>query len=482
MQTSSAARARRTQIGRRLLAAELLLALALLPATVGLLAGCSPTGTAQPTAEPTLAPVAASAEAIVAEAVIEPLRSAELRFQSTGRVAETLIEAGQQAVPGTPLVRLDTAELALSLQSAQQEVAVQRAALDQLSQGASETQVARAARENAQQIAQAEIALRVQQIALEKAQATDPDEAVAEAQAQVDQLKLSLAQIRAQDPAPDVRAAQVELERAQIALDETRDEYNKALDRPWEPQTVRDGWAKQLKQAELNQELAQAQLDRALNTQRAHGVNLAQAQAQVTEAENRLARATATRATYTLTLQTLSAEVDAAQSELAALRAWENPYLDRATAPEIAQAEARLRQAEIAAARLALQVREAELVAPPLDVDGATWTAASVRVEAGDAVAPGDVAVVLGTLALFQARTVDLTELDVARVSTGQRATITVDALPGREFSGVVREIALQGQDYRGDVVYDVTVELDGDPVPDGLRWGMTAVITIETE
>jgi len=48
---------------------------------------------------------------------------------------------------GAPLVRLDAGELELSLQSAQQDVVAQRAALDQLLNGASETLVARAARE-----------------------------------------------------------------------------------------------------------------------------------------------------------------------------------------------------------------------------------------------------------------------------------------------------------------------------------------------
>jgi hypothetical protein len=44
-----------------------------------------------------------------------------------------------------------------------------------------------------------------------------------------------------------------------------------------------------------------------------------------------------------------------------------------------------------------------------------------------------------------------------------------------------VSEIALQPGDYRGDVVYAVTVDLTGaDDSP--LRWGMTALVEIKAE
>jgi len=46
-------------------------------------------------------------------------------------------------------------------------------------------------------------------------------------------------------------------------------------------------------------------------------------------------------------------------------------------------------------------------------------------------------------------------------------AVVGVGDLPGHEFAGVVREIALQMESYHGDVVYDVTVELT-----DSIEWG----------
>jgi hypothetical protein len=88
--------------------------------------------------------------------------------------------------------------------------------------------------------------------------------------------------------------------------------------------------------------------------------------------------------------------------------------------------------------------------------------------------------VVLATLDRLQARTVDLTELDVARVAEGQPVVVKVDALPDAPLSGHVLRIDEQSEDYRGDVVYPVIVELDED-APE-LRWGMTAMVEIAAE
>ncbi len=460
---------------------QFVMGLLMLVVVIGLLTGCSGTAVAETAPvdkEPTDKMPAASrstGNAVVAEAVIEPARWAELRFGAAGEVAQALVSAGDQVAAGAPLLRLDASALELSLQRVQQDVAAQQAALDQLTKGASEAVVSRAERENAQQIAQAEVALKIKQLQLDKARLEGSTADVAAAQARVEQLQLQLSQARAQDPTPDVTIAQAGLERVQIALDNTQAEYDKSLDRTWEPKEVRDGYAQQLRLAELDDQQAQAQLQRAQDSQKAHDVGLELLEAQIDEARDRLARAIAAQETYTVTLDILTAEIDAARLDLEALQAWENPYLDEASNEEITQAQARLRQAELTVAELELQVQAAELRAP------FAGTVVDVPVEAGDQVSVGQVVIVLATLDQLWARTTDLTELDVARVAVGQAATVSVDALPGREFDGVVREIALQGEDYRGDVVYAVTVDLTDAELDEALRWGMTAVVKIET-
>jgi multidrug resistance efflux pump len=136
-------------------------------------------------------------------------------------------------------------------------------------------------------------------------------------------------------------------------------------------------------------------------------------------------------------------------------------------------------QLEIEAAALALEEAESALddaiLTAPFD-----GTVATLTVDVGDTVGAGQSALVLATLDELQAVTKDLTELDVVRVKAGQDVTVSVDAMPDEEFAGVVSEIALQPGDYRGDVVYAITVELADVDAP--LYWGMTALVEIQAE
>jgi multidrug efflux pump subunit AcrA (membrane-fusion protein) len=411
---------------------------------------------------------------VVAEGVVEPEHWSELSLAAGGEVIEITVQEGDAVAAGAPLLRLDTNELQIALQSAQQDVVAQKAALDRLLKGATDRQIARAAKDNADQIAQAEVTLQAARLQLEKVQAEDPAAAVDAAQSRIKQLKLQLDQVRAQDPVAEIAAAQVVVERAQIALADAQDEYNKALDRPWEDQGIRDGWARQVTQKKLDLRQAEAQLAGAQSARRANAIGVNVLAAQIEDAETQLEQALAAQEAYAIALQTLDADVQAAQLRLDALRAWENPYLDRATEEEVSQAESRLKQAELAVSRLQLEIEDATLYAP------FAGTIVDVYVEQGDRAGPGQVVMVIAALDQLVVRTTDLTELDIAQITEGQSAIVTVDAIEQEEFRGTVSEISLRGEDYRGDVVYEVTIELaDVADVP--LRWGMTAMAKIDT-
>jgi multidrug efflux pump subunit AcrA (membrane-fusion protein) len=439
-----------------------------------LLGGCGGESAEQTAPEEAVPVVSQSGEAVVAEAVVEPARWVELRFDVGGEIAEVLVSEEDRVAANASLLRLDTKQLELSLQSARQDVVAQRAALAELVKGTRDKVIARADKDNSDQIVQAEIALRAAELRLENARADDPAAAVAAARARVSQLQSRLVQSRVQGSPTSLAAAQIGLERAKIALDDTQDEYTKALDRPWEDQSIRDEWAKRLEQVQLDHELAQARLDSALSAQRAHYVGLDAMAAQVQEAEAQLAQAIAAQETFTRTLDVLAVDVEAARAHLEALRTWDNPLLDEATDEQIAQAEVRLRQAEVAVDRLALQIEDAELQAP------FAGTVVEVDVEVGERVSPNQIVVVLATLDQLEVNTTDLTELDVGQVVVGQPAEVSVDALPGETYPGVVQAIGLRGEDYRGDVVYEVTVVLTDPEEAKALRWGMTAVVEIK--
>jgi multidrug resistance efflux pump len=435
-----------------------------------ILSGCG--GGAEPTATPRAQADFSPIVSVTGELV--PGTWATISAKTAGKVAEVMVEPGDSVASGAPLVRLDTTDLELALQVAQQEVAAQQATLARLLAGSSVQVIARADRENAQQIAQAEIALRVKERQLEQAQARDPAKEVAAAQALVEQLQSQLAQVRAQNLEAEVRVAQVELERAKIALDDTQDEYNKALDRPWEDQEIRDAWAKQLEQAQLNYRAAQARLDGASSAQRAHTLSLGALEAQISAAQARLEQALDAQEAYDVTLDILSDEVETVRLQLEHLGAWENPYRDQATDEEIAQVEARLDQARWAVAQIEQQIEDASVRAPLAGIVGL----ADVR--GGELVSPGQALVVLGDPDTLRVETTDLDEIDVVQVSLGQEAAVTFDALPDRVFTGTVTRISPMAEPGSGGVHYTAVIELEEvDPV---LRWGMTAFVDIEVE
>jgi HlyD family secretion protein len=405
---------------------------------------------------------------------IVPERWATLSAEAGGTVVEVLAEPGDRVSKGAPVVLLDTIDLEIALRVAREEVSAQQALLGQLREGASEEVIARADRENAHQVVQAEIALKAAQQQLARAQAQDPADDIAVAGARVKQIEKQLVQVRAQDPKPEVEAAQVEVERAKIALDDTQNEYNKALDRPWEDQEIRDAWTKQLEQAQLNYRAAQAQLDRANGARRAHGLSLDVLAAQLEEAQAVLAQAAEAREAHLITLEILDSAVRAAQAQLDHLLAWENPYRDDVSEYEIAQAEARLEQAELSVEEIEQRLREATVVAP---FDG---TVGGVYVRVGEIVSPGQSLVILGDLGTLRVETTDLDEIDVARVALDQRVLVTFDALPERVFAGRVTRISPMAESGTGGVHYTVVIELEeSNPA---LRWGMTAFVDIEVE
>lgn len=70
--------------------------------------------------------------------------------------------------------------------------------------------------------------------------------------------------------------------------------------------------------------------------------------------------------------------------------------------------------------------------------------------------------------------TVKVAEIDVAKITTGQAISITLDALPGRALNGMIESIAPTNQENKDVVNYPVTIRLT-DANLAGVRPGMTA-------
>ncbi len=105
-------------------------------------------------------------------------------------------------------------------------------------------------------------------------------------------------------------------------------------------------------------------------------------------------------------------------------------------------------------------------------------TVVDVAVTPGELVQPNQVVLTIADLKNMQIATTDLSERDIARVKVGQNVNVTIEAL-GISISGKVIRISPIAETVGGDVVYPVTIQLDEQP--EGLLWGMSAEVEIET-
>jgi HlyD family secretion protein len=138
---------------------------------------------------------------------------------------------------------------------------------------------------------------------------------------------------------------------------------------------------------------------------------------------------------------------------------------------ESAEADVALMQALLDSAKAILDTQYI-LVAP---FDG---TIVSVDIAPAETVIPGQAVILLGDLSRYQIETTDLSERDVTRVQVGQSANVFIEALE-EEFTGKVIDVDRISTTLGGDVVFKVTIELDDQP--EGLLWGMSADVQIET-
>jgi HlyD family secretion protein len=159
------------------------------------------------------------------------------------------------------------------------------------------------------------------------------------------------------------------------------------------------------------------------------------------------------------------AAVSRAVADLVALQARGGP----ASASDVALARLKYRAAAARLASARLDQRNLTVRAP------AAGTVTSVSTVAGapvDGTTPVASVTNLNRLAVR----VDLSEFDVARVKPGLKARVSVDALGGEAFPGVVRFAALTGTDKDGVVTFPVIVGMKG---VEGPRPGMNVSVRI---
>ena len=103
---------------------------------------------------------------------------------------------------------------------------------------------------------------------------------------------------------------------------------------------------------------------------------------------------------------------------------------------------------------------------------------ASVKVNVGDYVVPGQELLVISDVTHLHIETTDLSERDIPQVKLGQAATVTIKAL-NQDVPGKVTAISPLANTLGGDVVYKVSLALDN--LPAGILDGMSVKVQFNT-
>jgi multidrug efflux pump subunit AcrA (membrane-fusion protein) len=164
------------------------------------------------------------------------------------------------------------------------------------------------------------------------------------------------------------------------------------------------------------------------------------------------------------------AQLEAAQAQLDSAEQALDQLLKGVSEAQISAAAADVQVATLALEQARQALKEVVLLAP---FDGRV---VEIYVNEGDAASPGVPVMMLADLDDLRVETTDLSELDVARVSVGNPVSVTFDALPDVTVTGRVSEVALKATPG-SNITFKVIITLD--EIPAGLRWGMTAFVTI---
>jgi HlyD family secretion protein len=361
--------------------------------------------------------------------------------ETSGRIAEMVVDRGDEVQVGDVLVRLDDAVLESQRLEAEAGLTAARANLARVLTGvrSEEISAARAA------LAQAE------------AQRDGAAQAVINARETISKPLSLNAEIDA--ARTQVRLAEQDIEMAEANLAETELKHNVYAEQGGD---VARTWELQLQAAQAALVQAQAKLEGAqkylnvLWSMRSNPLTL-ETQLHSAEVQSRIAEA----------------QVDAARAALDELEA--GP-----TEEQIAVAEAQVRQAEAAVHLVDAQIAQLALTAP---MDGVVTSRSGQTGETATAGAP------LLTIANLDEVTlvVYIAENRVGQVRLGQEVEVRVDSFPERMFLGHVASIAgeaeftprnVQTQEERVNLVFAVKVRIPN--LDRALKPGMPADATIQ--
>jgi HlyD family secretion protein len=165
--------------------------------------------------------------------------------------------------------------------------------------------------------------------------------------------------------------------------------------------------------------------------------------------------------------------ISEARASLDKLRQPVRPYEVEKAQAEIAQAKIQIEQAQLEVKQAQRRIDQSKIVAP---FDGVV---SELNAKAGETFSGSQHAITLVDVSQLRID-VNVDEVDVAKVKSGQDVTIRLDALPGVELKGKVERISPMSKVVNGAVSYTARVALPSDA--QNLKPGMTTNSSIVLE
>jgi HlyD family secretion protein len=366
-------------------------------------------------------------------------------FEVEGVIDEVLVEVGDEVASGDLLATLKTTDLERAIERADLAVQVKKNALDKLREPATAAEVA---------AARAQLVSAQEKLADLKAGPKAAE--LAAAQAALAAAQASYADLLAGSSEAELTQAAAEFNKTAIALKDAQGAYDRIA---YSDSLGQSQQALDLQQATIDYDVGKAGYE--IATEAASDADVQAGIKAIKQAQSDLEGLQTTQSD----LASAEADVANAQSSLATL-------LDGPSDAEITDARLAIDQARIDLQEAETDLSNARLRAP---LDG---TITTLDAQAGEKVTTDiSAAIYIADLTAMEL-TVNVSEVDIAKVYVGQPAKIVLDAFPDQTFSGQVSRIAPTSTASSGVVNYEVAVRLDNLNL-DGVKAGMTAVATI---
>jgi HlyD family secretion protein len=411
-----------------------------------------PVASTEPGALPSTVPLRSASSAVGMVSAAGNLALAaeqQVVVEVGGLVSELMVNVGDTVEAGDLLVVLDSQEAERAVEQALlDQVTAQTAYNDELDGG------------DPLEIAAAEATLRSAQENLADVIAGPSASEIAAARASLAAAQAAYADLEAGPSEAELTQLSTAIRKAEVTLQEAQSNYDAIA---WRNDAGMTSEAAELQNATLDYEDAKAAYEQA------------------------------TASASTSDLQSALSSIQSAQETLDSLLAQPNAAAIADAEAQVASAESSLKQLQAGGNSAALETARVQLAQAQLALDNAVADLANTEIRAtmagtilslnlarGQQVSSGTVAVTLADVNNLEL-TVNVAEVDIEKVQVGQAVEITLDALPGQSFAGVVSQMSPASDPEQSVVNYPVTIQLTDDNFS-GVRSGMTAVATLQNE